>query len=377
MTLKRSLAILPLLLVALAVLIFAACGDDDDGDATATPEDGATDAPTLTGEPSGAHSQVLQDVIDRGRLNCGVNDSVPGFGNLLPDGSFAGFDIDYCRAIAAAVLGDSEAVDYTPLSASARLTAVQTGQIDVLVRNTTWTTTRDAAEGLTYATTTFYDGQGLMVRADSGFTSVDDLATAPICVLEGTTTEVNLATRLPNAENIPFKDNSLLQQAFIDGRCAGWTSDKSQLAGRRSEFPAAEGGPEALVILDETFSKEPLGPVTIDNDDQWSDIVNWVVIGTIAAEELGVTSSNVGDMVAAPPNVSVARLLGVGFDGGAVTDTGLDVDVTFMQDVLALVGNYGEIYEANVTPIGIERAGTLNALWSDADGGLIYSPPFK
>ena len=214
-----------------------------------------------------------------------------------------------------------------------------------------------------------------MVRADSGFTSVDDLATAPICVLEGTTTEVNLADRLPNAENVPFADNNLLQQAFIDGRCDGWTSDKSQLAGRRSEFPDSEGGPEALVILDETFSKEPLGPVTLQNDDQWSDIVNWVVIGTIAAEELGVTSANVADMIAAAPNISVARLLGVGFEGGELTDTGLDVDVTFMQDVLAQVGNYGEIYDANVAPIGIERAGTLNALW--IDGGLIYSPPFK
>ena len=373
MTLKRSVAILPLLLIALAVLIFAACGDDDE-EPTDTP-DGGTDAPTVTDEPTGSHSQILQDVISRGRLNCGVNDSVPGFGNLLPDGSFAGFDIDYCRAIAAAVLGDSELVDYTPLSASARLTAVQTGQIDVLIRNTTWTTTRDAAEGLTYATTTFYDGQGMMVRADSGFTSVDDLATAPICVLEGTTTEVNLADRLPNAENVPFADNNLLQQAFIDGRCDGWTSDKSQLAGRRSEFPEAEGGPAALVILDETFSKEPLGPVTLQNDDQWSDIVNWIVIGTIAAEELGVTSANVSDMAAAAPNISVARLLGVGFEGGEVTDTGLDVEVDFMQDVLAQVGNYGEIYAANVAPIGIERAGTLNDLWTD--GGLIYSPPFK
>ena len=373
MTLKRSVAILPLLLVGLAVLVFAACGDDD-GDATETPSDGTAE-PTLTDQPSGSHSQILQDVLDRGRLRCGVNDSVPGFGNLLADASFAGFDIDYCRAIAAAVLGDSELVDYTPLSASARLTAVQTGQIDVLIRNTTWTTTRDAAEGLTYATTTFYDGQGLMVRADSGYTSVDDLATAPICVLEGTTTEVNLATRLPNAEQNSFADNNLLQQAFIDGLCEGWTSDKSQLAGRRSEFPADEGGPEALVILDETFSKEPLGPVTLQNDDQWSDIVNWIVIGTIAAEELGVTSANVADMAAAAPSVAIARLLGVGFEGGEVTDTGLDVDVTFMQDVLAQVGNYGEIYDANVAPIGIVRAGTLNALWTD--GGLIYSPPFK
>ncbi len=375
MTLKRSVAILPLLLLALAVLVFAACGDDDDGDATETPGDG-TEAPTDTGEPSGSHSQILQEVIDRGRLNCGVNDSVPGFGTLLDDGTFAGFDIDYCRAVAAAVLGDSEAVDYTPLTAEARLTAVQTGQVDVLIRNTTWTTSRDASSGLTFATTTFYDGQGLMVRVADGFADVDALANATICVLQGTTTELNLADRLPDAEALGFENNDTLQTAFIEERCDGWTSDKSQLASRRSAYPAAEGGPESLVILDETFSKEPLGPVTIDNDAQWSDIVNWVVIGTIAAEELGVTSSNVADMIANPPNVSVARLLGVGFEGGDITDTGLDVDVTFMQDVLAQVGNYGEIYEKHVEPIGLlRRAGTLNALWTD--GGLIYSPPFK
>ncbi len=375
MTLKRSVAILPLLLVALAVLVFAACGDDDDGDATETPGDG-TDVPTITDEPSGSHSQILQNVLDRGSLNCGVNDSVPGFGTLLEDGSFAGFDIDYCRAIAAAVLGDSEAVDYTPLTAEARLTAVQTGQVDVLIRNTTWTTTRDASTGLTFATTTFYDGQGLMVRVADGFADVDALANATICVLQGTTTELNLADRLPDAEALGFENNDTLQTAFIEERCDGWTSDKSQLASRRSAFPAGEGGPESLVILDETFSKEPLGPVTIDNDAHWSDIVNWVVIGTIAAEELGVTSSNVLAQSADPPNVSVARLLGVGFEGGDVTDTGLDIDVTFMQDVLEQVGNYGEIYEDNVEPIGLlRRSGTLNALWTE--GGLIYSPPFK
>ncbi len=373
MTLKRSVAILPLLLVALAVVVFAACGDDDDEDATETPGD--TDAPTVTDEPSGSHSQVLQDVIGRGRLNCGVNDSVPGFGNLLADGSFAGFDIDYCRAVAAAVLGDSELVNYTALTAEARLTAVQTGQVDVLIRNTTWTTSRDASSGLTFAATSYYDGQGMMVRAADGFADVDALANATICVLQGTTTELNLADRLPDAEALGFENNDTLQTAFIEERCDGWTSDKSQLAGRRSAFPAGSGGPESLVILDETFSKEPLGPVSIDNDDQWSDIVSWVVMGTIAAEELGVTSSNVADMIAAPANVSIARLLGVGFEGGDVTDTGLEVDVTFMQDVLAQVGNYGEIYETNVTPIGIAREGTLNALWTN--GGLIYSPPFK
>ena len=283
--------------------------------------------------------------------------------------------MDFCRALAAAVLGDANKVTYKQLTAADRFDALANGDIDVLIRNPTWTTTRDAAEGLTYATTTFYDGQGMMVRADSGLTTVDDLATATICVLQGTTTELNLAVRLPNATALGFESNDTLQTAFIEQACDGWTSDKSQLAGRRSAFPAGSGGPEALVILDETFSKEPLGPVTLQNDDQWSDIVNWVVIGTIAAEELGVTSANVADMATNPPNVGVSRLLGVSFEGGEVTDTGLEVDVTFMQDVLAAVGNYGEIYDANVTPIGIVREGTLNALWTN--GGLIYSAPFK
>ena len=258
-------------LLAAALLELVACGDDDD-DGTSTPTDGAesptedTETPDDTADPGGgSHSQILQAVQDRGELICGVNEAGPGFGFVQPDGSFAGFDIDYCRAVAAAVLGDAEAVQYVPLTAEARLTALQTGQVDVLIRNTTWTVTRDAGSALSFATTTFYDGQGIMVREADGFATVDDLADAAICTLQGTTTELNLSDRLPNAEAIGFEDNDTLQQAFIEGRCDGWTSDKSQLAGRLSEFPADAGGPESLVILEETFSKEPLGPVTIDN----------------------------------------------------------------------------------------------------------------
>ena len=376
----RFSPLLVLSLLAVALLGLSACGDDDD-DGTATPTGAEsptddTETPDDTAEPGGgSHSQILQAVQDRGELICGVNDAVPGFGFVQPDGTFAGFDVDYCKAVAAAVLGDPEAVQYVPLSAEARITALQTGQVDVLIRNTTWTVTRDAESALSFATTTFYDGQGMMVRSADGFTSVDDLADAAICVLQGTTTELNLADRLPNSEAVGFENVDTIQQAFIEGRCDGWTSDKSQLAGRLSTFPADAGGPESLVILEETFSKEPLGPVTIDNDGEWFQLVDWVVIGTILAEELGVDSTNVDAQAGAPDSVDVARLLGVPFEGGEVTDPGFGLEPTFMQEVIGAVGNYGEIYDRNITPIGIDREGTLNALWTD--GGLIYGPPWR
>ncbi len=366
--LKRYIIPSALWLMATIFIVIAACGGDDDADGTdtPTPDGDGTSTPGQTGEG------LLATVLDRGELICGVNESVPGFGFLESDGSFSGFDVDFCHAIAAALFDDADAVQFVPLTAETRLTAVQTGQIDVLIRNTTWTTSRDASSGLSFATTTFYDGQGMMVRAADGFTSVDDLADATICVLQGTTTELNLADRLPNSTALGFEDNETLQQAFIDVRCDGWTSDKSQLAGRRSAFP---GGPESLVILEETFSKEPLGPVTIDNDSEWFDVVNWTAIGTIVADELGITSANVDAMAADPPNVSVSRFLGVPFEGGDITDVGLGLPPDFMQEVIRSVGNYDEIYSRNVDPIGIAREGTLNASW--LDGGAIYAPPWK
>jgi general L-amino acid transport system substrate-binding protein len=369
---KRSATGATFLVSILLIALVIACGGDDKQDQP-SPTAGS---PGATQEPDGARTGILSQVQSRGELICGVNDAVPGFGILQPDGSFAGFDVDFCRAVAVAVLGDPEAVQFVPLTAEARLTALQTGQVDVLIRNTTWTVGRDAQSGLSFATVNFYDGQGMMVRADSGFTSVDDLATATICVLQGTTTELNLADRLPDSTALGFENNDTLQQAFIEGRCDGWTSDKSQLAARRFAFPEAAGGSEALVILEETFSKEPLAPVTIDNDSQWFDVVNWTVIGTILAEELGITSQNVDDMAANPPSLDVARLLGVPFEGGEVFNPGLGLDPDFMQEVIRSAGNYGEIYDRNITPIGIApRPGTLNALWTD--GGLIYAPPWR
>ena len=373
---RRSILwVLFLALAALAVIAIAC--DDDDDEVGETPAAGETPAVGETpAEPTaGSHSQILADVEGRGQLICGVNDGVPGFGFVDADGTNSGFDTDFCRAIAAAVLGDATAVQFVPLTAEARLTALQTGQIDVLIRNTTWTITRDAATGLSYAVTTFYDGQGMMVRVADGFDTVDDLAGSPICVLGGTTTELNLFDRLPTSDPIEFEENETLQVAFIEEACVGWTSDKSQLASRRSAFPEDAGGPDSLVILDETFSKEPLGPLTIDNDSQWFDIVNWVTIGMIIADEKGITSENIDAMIADPPEVEAARLLGVPFEGGEIFDPGLGIDPAFMQEVIRQVGNYGEVYAKNIDPIGIPRAGTLNA--SFTDGGLIYAPPWR
>ncbi len=371
---KPILWVLFLAIAALAVVAIACGGDGDD---EASPTVAADETPAATEEPTaGSHSQILADVQAADELVCGVNDAVPGFGFVDDAGDFSGFDTDFCRAIAAAVLGDATKVQFVPLTAEARLTALQTGEIDVLIRNTTWTITRDAATGLSYAVTTFYDGQGMMVRAADPFATVDDLATARICVLAGTTTELNLADRLPDSEVVPFEDNETLQAAFIAESCDGWTSDKSQLASRRAVFPEDAGGPESLTLLAETFSKEPLGPLTIDNDSQWFDIVNWTTIGIILAEEAGITSANIDDFIANPPSVAEARLLGVPFEGGEIFDPGLGLDPDFMQEVIRAVGNYGEIYENNIVPIGIApRPGTLNALWTD--GGLIYAPPWR
>jgi len=354
---KRTLRFAILAVAALG-LIALACTSDDGG---------------------GSGGDTLKAVKDRGDVKCGVNDAVPGFGFLQPDGSFAGFDVDFCRAIAAAVFGDATKVEYVPLTAAARFEALTAGEIDVLIRNTTWTASRDADLAAAFTVTTFYDGQGMMVRANSGIQTLQDMENATICVLQGTTTELNLEDRFSSG-GIPytpltFADNETLEQAFSQERCDGWTSDKSQLASRRSAYPAEAGGPDSLTILAETFSKEPLGPATLDGDSPWFDVVNWVVIGMMTADELGVTSANVATMAANPPSPDVARLLGLAVGDTPATDFGLGLPADFMQKVLAQVGNYDEVYERNITPIGLQRAGTLNASWRA--GGLIYAPPMR
>lgn len=351
-----------------------ACADNgDDGETDNDNGNEEADAGETTGDGS-----LLDTVRDRGELICGVNDAVPGFGVATADGTLEGFDIDFCRAIAAAVLGDSEAVDYVPLTAEARFTALQSGEIDVLSRNTTWTATRDGGEGAAFAMTTFYDGQGMMVRSDSGISGVDDMDGTAVCVLSGTTTELNLEAQFSARglayDALTFEDNDTLREAFIADRCDGWTSDLSQLAAIRSAWPDGEGGPEGLTVLGDTLSKEPLGPAVRDGDSRWFDAVNWAIIATIQAEEFGLTSDNVqstADSIDADAEPEVARLLGV-----TDADPGLDLDTDFALNVISQVGNYGEIFERNVGPdtgLGLERG--LNAQWTD--GGLLYAPPYR
>ena len=375
--------------LAALTLVLAACTEAaDTTTSTAAEEPGgeestttaATGESTTTAGEEPAAGGLLAEVQSRGSVLCGVNNAVPGFGFVEADGSHSGFDIDFCRAIAAGVLADPEAVEFVDLTAEQRFPALQSGEVDVLVRNTTYTASRDGGDGATFLTTTFYDGQGMMVSADSGFTSIDDMTDTSICVLSGTTTELNLATRMAGIEYTPltFDENPLIQAAFIEGQCDGWTSDKSQLAGVRSAWPEDQGGPEALVILDETFSKEPLGPAVLDGDPQWAQAVDWIVLSTIQAEEFGIDSTNV-DTFADTEDASIRRFLGLEVttdDGTAPFDPGLGLPVDFAAQVITAVGNYGEIYDRNVgpgTPLDLPRG--LNALWTD--GGLLYAPPYR
>ncbi len=319
----------------------------------------------------GQDGGTLGAVQDRGRLVCGVNSGVPGFGFLDEEtGTFSGFDIDYCKALAVAIFNDPNAVEYRPLTAAARFTALATGEIDVLIRNTTWTFTRDVDLTTNFAPTTYYDGQGFMVRVDSGVNTIDDLDGATICVLQGTTTEQNLADEFAKRgldyTPLVFAETAARDQAYDEGRCDAITSDASQLAAIRTKL----SNPDEHKILTELISKEPLGPVVRHGDDRWFDIVKWTVFCTVEAEELGVHSGNV-DQQLQSDDPRVRRLLGVEGDFGE--KLGLSND--WCANIIRTVGNYGEIYARNLSPIGLPREGSLNALWQD--GGLLYSPPFR
>jgi general L-amino acid transport system substrate-binding protein len=362
-------------LFSVVLVLGAGCsigGDDDDDSGDTAAQTGEADA---GGGQSGG-GNLLQEVQDRGTLRCGVNDAVPGFGVVGEGGEPEGFDIDFCKVVAAAVLGDAEAVEYTPLSAEQRFTALQSGEIDVLIRNTTYTSSRDGLEGARFLHTTFYDAQGIMVRADSGYESLEDLDGETICVLSGTTTELNLETQFQarGIEYTPlaFEDNEPLQAAFVEERCGAWTSDKSQLAGIRSSWPQGQGGPEALVILDDNMSKEPLGPVVRDGDDDWADAVNWAVIATVQAEEFELDSTNIEQGSDDP---DIQRFLGQAVEGEPF-DSGLGLPDDFAVQVVTQVGNYGEIFDRNVgAGSALELPRDLNALWTD--GGLQYAPPYR
>ena len=310
---------------------------------------------------------MMAKVKNRGRLVCGVNGSLPGFSFLKPDGSWSGFDADYCRAIAAAVLGDADKVEFVPLTAAERFTALQTGEIDVLVRNTTWTLTRDTQVGADFVPSTFYDGQGFMVRKDLGVSGLRDLAGSSICVTSGTTTELNLADTMRamgvSFTPVVFEELDTVYNTYDQGRCDAVTSDKSQLSSRRTALK----DPDAHVILDPTISKEPLGPLTIHGDNKWNDVVSWVVYATFFAEEHGITKRNVNSFSSENPEIS--RFLGTSGDIGE--KLGLSKD--WAKWVISAVGNYAEIFEKNLSPIGLPRG--VNKLWTD--GGLLYAMPFR
>ncbi|MDX1469106.1 MAG: amino acid ABC transporter substrate-binding protein [Acidimicrobiia bacterium] len=325
---------------------------------------------TDTGTNGGGDSDggTLQAVLDRNELNCGVNESLPGFGVVDDQGNFSGFDIEFCRVVAAAVLGDADAVSYKPLTAEQRFTALQAGEIDLLIRNTTWTATRDGQEGVHFLFTTFYDGQGMMVPAASGHTTLEDLDGANICVLSGTTTELNL-TAVFNARGISFnpvvfEDNSQLRPAYEEGQCEAWTSDASQLGSWKFTLEA-EGGEEQLIMA-EIFSKEPLGPAVADGDTEWAQVVNWAVMATVQAWEFGLNSGNIGSYDGTDPNI-------LNFLGTDNFNPSLGLPSDFAVQVVTQVGNYEEIYNqfAELAPL----AGSVNDLWSN--GGLMYVPPYR
>lgn len=315
---------------------------------------------------------TLQIVQDRGRVICVGNSVLPGFGFLDEQGNFAGFDVDFCKAVAAAIFGDAAAIEIRPTTAQERFTVLSSGEGDVLFRNTTWTMSRDTDLGSNFGPVTFYDGQGIMVRKDSNVATLQDLEGASICVQTGTTTELNLADQMAAAgvtyEPVVFETADEVTTAYDEGRCDAWTTDKSGLVSRQSVL--AE--PDAHTIMDVTLSKEPLAPMVRHGDDQWYDLITWTIYATILAEEQGITSANVDEIRGSSENPDVRRLLGVEGDFGS--KIGLTNDWAY--NVIKLVGNYGEIYNRNLGPdtvFNLPRG--LNALYTE--GGILYAPPIR
>lgn len=349
-----SRKLFPVLTVLIALsMLLAACGG------------GAAEA------PAAESVDTLAKVKDLGVLNCGVSGSLLAFSFPDADGNIKGFDADYCKAVAAAALGDAEAVELVSSNASERFPILQSGAIDVLIRNTTWTISRDTSLGFNFAPTTFYDGQGMLVRRDSGITELEDLEGGTVCVNAGTTTEKNLAdvfrSRDISYEAVVFAETIDVYQAYDEGRCDGWTTDKSGLIANGQLLNV----PGDHIILEVTMSKEPLGPLVRHGDDNWFDIVKWTVNCTILAEDLGVDSTNVDDMLSSddPP---ILNMLGVEGDLGQAM--GLNND--FCYQVIKQVGNYEEIYNRNLGPDTVYNVPRgSNSQWTD--GGLLYSPPFR
>jgi general L-amino acid transport system substrate-binding protein len=324
---------------------------------------------------SGSGTSRLDLILQRRKLICGVSGEVPGFSYVDTSGKYSGIDVDICRAIASALFDNPEAVEYRNLSAKERFTALQTGEVDILSRNTTLTATLDTDTGLEFAPVIFYDGQGIMVRQDRKVKSLEDLKNAAICTQVGTTNELNLADQM-RKRNIPYKpisfdDVNATFGAYEAGRCVAITTDRSGLSSRRTLLPK----PNDHILLDLVLSKEPLAPAVRDGDSKWSNAVRWIIYAAIAAEELGITSKNLEKFGGNP---ETARFLGVVAANGKSSDLGKNMGLTndFAARVVKHVGNYGEIYDRNLGPttkLNIPRG--LNKLWTN--GGLMYAPPFR
>ena len=322
---------------------------------------------------SAAVAGTMDDVKARGKLNCGVTTGLVGFAAPDANGEWQGFDVGVCRAVAAAVLGDPKAVEFVPTTGKTRFTALASGEIDMLARNTTWTFSRDVDLKFEFTGINYYDGQGFMVPKDLGVGSAKDLDGATVCIQTGTTTELNLADffRSNNIsyEPVPIETNAEAQQQYLAGACDVYTTDASGLAATRATFE----DPSVHVVLPEIVSKEPLGPLVRHGDNDWGDVVRWSLNALIAAEELGVTSANIAELSSAPTNnPEVNRLLGTEGNLGEM----LGLDAEWAKRAIMAGGNYGELFEKNIgenTPIGLARG--LNAQWKN--GGLIYTPPFR
>lgn len=321
--------------------------------------------------PGEAQVNILDKVKKRGKLICAVNAKLPGFGYLTPQGRYEGFDVDFCRALAAAIFSDSGKLEFVPTTAKERFTVLQTGEADVLFRNTTWTISRDTSVGLDFGPTTFYDGQGMMVTKKSGIKKLEDMKNASICVQTGTTTELNLADQF-RKRGVPYKavvfeDADATAGAYEQGRCDGFTTDISGLISRKSIMK----DPGAHVILPQVMSKEPLGPAWAHGDNNWGDVVKWLVYGLVIAEEFGITSKNVDEHVNSK-EPEIARMLG----GDKEAPKAMGLDPKWLYNAIKQVGNYGEIFARHLgpgTPFNLERG--VNDLWTK--GGLIYAPPIR
>jgi len=334
----------------------------------------------LAGMSTAAHAaSTLESVKAAGKVKCGVNTGLAGFAAPNDQGVWAGLDIDVCRAVASAVFGNADAVEYKPLNAEQRFTALQSGEVDLLARNSTWTLSRDTQLGLDFVAVNYYDGQGFMVRKDLGVASAKELKGATVCVQEGTTTEKNLGDFDKQyglgTQPVKFKESDQARAAYDEGRCDAYTTDASGLAAERTGLKA----PADHVILPEIISKEPLGPVVRHGDSQWGDIVRWAHNAMLIGEEKGITSANVDDVKAKNANgmdgadAEIQRMLGI-VDGKMGEGLGLSGDWAY--NILKQVGNYSESFERNVganTPLGLARG--LNALWTQ--GGLQYAPPVR